>query len=79
MRKSALVTRGWGLVPLHTCISLECEQWPLKGISKANIGDAFVCDSASQNKSNARLIANAKTIKFNQTSVSQKQKRANVT
>lgn len=41
------MTRGWGLVPLHTCTSLACEQWPLKGTSKANIGDAFVCDAAS--------------------------------
>lgn len=30
MRKSALVTRGWGPRPLHTLTSLECEQWPLQ-------------------------------------------------
>lgn len=75
MRKSALVTRGWGLVPLHTCTSLECEQWPLKGFSKANLGDAFGCDAASRNKSKARLMTNTETVKFHQTSRSQKQKQ----
>lgn len=55
MRKSALVTRGWGLVPLHTCTSLAREQWPLKGTPKANIGDAFVCDAASRKTSEGKL------------------------
>lgn len=77
VRKSALVTRGWGLVPLHTCTSLECEQWPLKGFSKANLRDAFGCDAASRNKSKARLMTNAETVKFHQTSRSQKQKKSN--
>lgn len=53
MRKSALVTQGWGPGPLHTLTSLECEQWPLQNLRQILEVHLYQCNvDPSQKKNN---------------------------